>query len=282
MSALPNINYFDLLLLATVLAGGAWGYWHGATKTVFKLGFIIAPSLALAYFGNDIATIGNAVARMLGDRSSIPLGVIGATGGVMGIIGLAGAFYIGSQFFMAMLDLHEASKGEKAVGAGLGALGLLGIGTAVFIFALKTFPYFMNDFLYKSYAWPYTRPAVVYVYPTFSHFIDRRMAGLMNGLSGNDLIARVALGSKTTFSGSTLTKMLDKVKDVDLSEVIKLREAANKLDPDEVQKLVSAYKSGELSEERLRDQLNNPDIQKLSGEGKTNDAPSIPETTPAR
>lgn len=268
MSLSEYINYFDVLLLLTLALGGVWGYWHGVTKTAFKLALIVSPSLALAYFGNDIAGIGNAVARMLGDRSSLPLGVIGAIGSVLGIIGLSGAFYIGSQFLMAMLHLHNPGKQEKVAGGGVGMVGFLTIGMAIFIFSLKTFPAFMNDFLYKSYAWPYTRPAVVYAYPETSNFIDRRMAGLVNGLSGNDLIARIALGNKGLINATdiNLTDMLDKIKEVDFKEVMKLREAANKLDPDEVQKLIASYKSGEMSEERLRSQLTNPDIQRLSGE----------------
>ena len=259
MSVASHVNYFDITMLLVLLAGAVWGYWHGGIKTAFKLACIVGPSMALAYFGDDIVRVGNMVARMLGEQGSVPLGVVGAIGGVLGIIGLVGAFFIGSQFLFALLHLHKPGQVDKSAGAAIGSLGILTIGATLFIFGLKTFPAGMQGFLQNSYSWPYARPAVVFVYPTISGFIDRRMSGLVNGLSGNTLIARLALGmeagDRALLSQDQLTAMLDKVKNVDFEEVVRLQKAASRLDPDEVQDLIAAYKSGEMSEARLQKQL---------------------------
>ena len=259
MDFAPHVNYFDLLLLTSLIAGGAWGYWRGGVKSAFKLACIVGPSLALAYFGNDMVRIGNTVARMLGEQGSVPLGVVGAMGGVLGIIGLVGAFFIGSQFLFALLHLHKPEQIDKTAGVFVGSLGFVFIGVVLFIFSLKTFPSATQNFLQKSYAWPYARPTIVYAYPTISGFIDRRMAGLVNGLSGNNLIARIALGmeakDRELLSGNQLADMMERVKNVDFKEVVRLQQAANKLDPEKVQQLIAAYKSGDMSEARLRANL---------------------------
>lgn len=260
------VPWFDVALLVIIVGGGVWGYFGGGFKTVFKLFFIIAPGITMAYFGDQIADISTSIVGMMGDRTSIPLAVVGAVGGVMGMIGVTGAFYIFSQFVLAMLHLHRPGRLDQGVGVAIGALGVLGICTALFIASVKAAPTQVRQFVDGSYAWPYTRHGVAYAYPPISRFIDRRMSGLLNGLSGNTVLARMAAGGQKAFSAETIEMALEAVSKIDFEEVLKLQEAANKLDPDTLKQLVTDYKSGELSELRLREQLDNPDMQRLSGQ----------------
>ena len=260
------VPWFDLALLAVIIGGGLWGYFGGGFKTLFKLFFIVAPAVTMAYFGDQIADVSTSIVGMMGDRTSIPLAVVGAMGGVLGMIGVTGAFYIFSQFVLHMLHLHRPGPLDHGIGAVAGIVGVLGICTTLFITTVKAAPVQAQGFVAGSYVWPYARHGVAYAYPPISGFIDRRMSGLLNGLSGNTILARMAAGGQAAFSPETIDLALEAVSKIDFEEILKLQEAANKLDPDTLKQLVTDYKSGELSELRLREQLDNPDIQKLSGE----------------
>ena len=109
-------------------------------------------------------------------------------------------------------------------------------------------------------AGPYIEPALIAVHKPIDDFIERRMAGLANGLSDNQMIARLAAGQTPSASGA-LRDVMGKIRDIDLQEVFRLQKAARKLDPKEVEKLLAAYKSGDMSRERLKSHLENPDFQ---------------------
>ena len=54
-----------------------------------------------------------------------------------------------------------------------------------------------------------------------------------------------------------------KVKNIDVKEVMRLQKAARALDPKQVEKLLAAYKSGDMSRERLKSHLENPNFETL-------------------
>lgn len=254
------ISFFDAALLSLIVGGGVWGYASGGFKITVKLGFIVAPSIALAYFGSDIAAIGTTLAGMLKDRISAPLGLVGASSAMIGMIGVVGSFFFGSRIAIAVMDLHEPSTREKSIGAAIGMLGLLALVTPLFIFIVKTFPAPAQKLVLDAKSWPYIEPALIAVHKPIDDFIERRMAGLANGLSDNQMIARLAAGQTPSASGA-LRDVMGKIRDIDLQEVFRLQKAARKLDPKEVEKLLAAYKSGDMSRERLKSHLENPDFQ---------------------
>lgn len=255
------MNFFDFGFVFLLMAAMIWGYRNGSFKTAIKLGFIATPSIALAYFGSDIAGLGNKIAAMLTDRVSAPLGLIGAGSGLIGMVGMVGAFFFGSHIILAIMDLHEPGETDKRVGAVMGALGVLGLALPIFIFTLKTFPDPSLRLLNGAALWPHIRPGVVAVHAPIDRFIDRRMAGLVNGLSDNDFIARIALRGDS--DGNMLGGLVDKMKKIDMQEVFRLQKAARRLDPQQVEKLLTAYKSGDMSRERLKSQLENPNFENL-------------------
>lgn len=262
----PEIHSFDIAILLLPVLGGLWGWWNGGLRSAIKLFFICVPSIALGYYGDQVAAVGNTIGGMLGDRTSLPLGIIGSVAGMLGMASVVGLFYLLSQVVLSMLHLHKPGKVDHYFGIGLGVIGITLISLVGFTFYVTAFPDRATRYVKGSYAWPYSRPAIALAYPYVGGFINNRMSALVNGLSGNGLLARIAAGGGAAFSGEALDKMVDKVKQIDLKEVIQLQKAAAKLNPDEAQKMVNAYKSGELSEERLRAHLNDPSLRNLSNE----------------
>ena len=256
------MNFFDAFCLIVPPAAGLWGFTNGGLKMALKLFFIVAPSLALAYFGTDIASMATQLTGMLKDRISAPLGLVGASSGLLGMVGIVGAFFLGSRIIITIMDLHAPGQMDRSVGALIGVLGAAAISLPILIFTIKTFPEPSKRFLGHSVAWPYLRPAIVAAYPRVNDFIDQRMAGLVNGLSDNDFIARLAL-SKASGEGGGISAFMTKVGEIDIQEVLRLQKAARALDPKEVEKLLAAYKSGDMSRERLKSNLENPNFDGL-------------------
>lgn len=254
------ITFFDAALFVLILGGGVWGYAGGGVKTAFKLGFIVAPGLTLAYFGSDIASISTTLAAMLKDRISAPLGLVGAGSALIGMVGMVGSFFIGSRIALAVLDLHEPGPREKVMGVAVGILGVVAIATPLFIFAAKTFPGPTLGLVAQAKSWAFIEPGLIAVHKPIDDFIERRMAGLANGLSDNRMIARLAAG-ETPSTGGALKDMMQKLSDIDVQEVFRLQKAARALDPKEVEKLLVAYKSGDMSRDRLKSHLQNPSFQ---------------------
>ena len=256
------MNMFDVAMVGLTIGAGAWGYWNGGLKMAVKLAFIAGPSFALAYFGSDIASIGTTISAMLKDRISLPLGLVGAGSGLLGMVGIVGSLFFGSRIILSIMDLHAPGKSDRAVGSAIGVTGVLLMVLPLFVFVLKTFPHTSSNALQGSYIWPYVRPAIVATYRPIDGFIDRRMAGLVNGLSDNNFIARLAL-SKSGQTGGAFEGLMAKVKNIDVKEVMRLQKAARALDPKQVEKLLAAYKSGDMSRERLKSHLENPNFKTL-------------------
>lgn len=256
------MNMFDITLVGLTIGAGAWGYWNGGLKMAFKLAFIAAPSFTLAYFGSDIASTGTTISAMLKDRISLPLGLVGAGSGLLGMVGIVGSFFLGSRIILSIMDLHTPDKTDRAVGSAIGITGVLLMALPLFVFALKTFPQTTSSALQGSLSWPYVRPAIVATHRPINRFIDRRMAGLVNGLSDNNFIARLAV-SKSGQTGGAFDSLMAKVKNIDVKEVMRLQKAARALDPKQVEKLLAAYKSGDMSRERLKSHLENPNFETL-------------------
>lgn len=263
--SMPAFHSFDIAFLLLPVIGGLWGWFNGGLRSAVKLFFIFAPSIALGYYGDQVAAIGNTIGDMLGDRTSVPLGIIGSVSGMLGMASIVGLCYLVSQVALGSLHLHKPGKFDHNIGIFNGIAGAFLIALIGFTFYINAFPNRATQYVRGSYIWPYARPAIAYTYPYIGGFIERRMSALVNGLSNNGLLARIAAGGGASLSVETLDKMVDKVKQIDFAEVVQLQKAAAELDPDEAQRMVNAYKSGELSEERLREQLNNPDLQRLSG-----------------
>lgn len=263
---MPEIHSFDIALLLVPIIGGLWGWFNGGLRSAIKLFFIFAPSLALGYYGDNVAAIGNTIGGMLGDRTSLPLGIIGSVAGMLGMASIVGLCYLVSQVVLGFLHLHKPGNLDHNIGIGTGLIGALLMALIGFTFYVQAFPDRATQYVRGSYTWPYVRPAIAAGYPYIGGFMERRMSALVNGISGNGLLARIAAGEGAAMSFETLDSMVDKIQKIDFAEVIKLQKAAANLDPDEAQRMVNAYKSGELSEARLREQLSNPDIQRLSGQ----------------
>lgn len=257
------MNLFDAVLVALTIAAGFWGYANGGFKTVVKLLFIAAPSLALAYFGSSIASIGTTITAMLTDRVSAPLGLVGAGSGLLGMIGVVGSFFLSSRIVVSIMDLHTPGTTDRIFGSVVCIAGVFAMTLPLFIFGLKTFPQTTANSVRGSYAWPYVRPIVLLVHRPVDRFIDARMAGLVNGLSDNDFIARLALAA-TTDGSDVLGGIVDKVKRIDMDEIVDLQKAARALDPKQVEELLAAYKSGDMSRERLKSHLENPNFNALN------------------
>ena len=85
------------------------------------------------------------------------------------------------------------------------------------------------------------------------------MAGLVNGLSDNNFIARLAVSTPGQAS-QAIDILLAKVRNIDVKEVMRLQKAARELDPKQVEKLLAAYKSGDMSRDRLKSHLENPNL----------------------
>ena len=236
------MNIFDSALVGLTIAAGFWGYWNGGLKMTIKLIFIIAPSFALAYFGSDIASIGNTLSSMLKDRISLPLGLVGAGSGLLGMVGIVGSFFIGSRLVLSIMDLHTPGKTDRMVGSTIAITGIFLMALPMFVFALKTFPQSTSSAVQGSRSWPYVRPVVIATHRPIDRFIEQRMAGLVNGLSDNNFI------------------LLAKVINIDVREVMRLQKAARELDPKQVEKLLAAYKSGDMSRDRLKSHLENPNL----------------------
>ena len=256
------MNILDVAFVGLGIGAGAWGYWNGGLKMAVKLTFIAAPGFALAYFGSDIASIGNTISVMLKDRISLPLGLVGAGSGLLGMVGIIGSFFIGSRIILSIMDLHTPGKTDRMVGSAIGIIGVLLMILPLFVFVLKAFPQTTSGAFRGSLIWPYVRPAIIASYRPIDRFIDRRMSGLVNGISDNNFIARLAV-SKGGQTGGALDALMSKVKNIDVKEVMRLQEAARALDPKQVEKLLAAYKSGDMSRERLKSHLENPDFDTL-------------------
>lgn len=257
------MTLFDSVPVVMIIAAGLWGYANGSLKTVVKLLFIVVPSLALAYFGSSIAAIGTTISAMLTDSASGPLGVVGAGSGLLGMVGIVGSFFLSSRIILSIMDLHTPGTKDRIFGGVICVAGVFAMALPIFIFSLKTFPQTTSNSVSGSFAWPYVKPVVQLVHRPIDRFIDARMAGLVNGLSDNDFIVRLALADATDGS-SLLGGMMDKVKSIDVKEVIRLQKAARALDPKEVEKLLAAYKSGDMSRERLKSHLENPNFETLN------------------
>ena len=257
------MNMFDVTLVGLTIGAGAWGYWNGGLKMAVKLAFIAGPSFTLAYFGSDIASIGNTISAMLKDRISLPLGIVGASSGLLGMVGIVGSFFIGSRIILSIMELHTPGKTDRAVGSAIGIIGVLLMTLPLFVFALKTFPQSTSSAVQGSLSWPYVRPAVIATHRPIDRFIEQRMAGLVNGLSDNNFIARLAVSTPGQAS-QVLDVLLAKVKNIDVTEVMRLQKAARELDPKQVEKLLAAYKSGDMSRERLKSHLENPNFKTLN------------------
>jgi hypothetical protein len=216
---------FDVGVLALLIGGGAWGYANGDVKTGFKLVFIMAPSLTMAYFGADVSHIGQVIAGMLGDRVSAPLGIVGAGAGLLGMVGIIGSFILGSRIFLAILDFHQPAKTDRYVGAAMGIVGFIAMALPVFIFAAKAFPTQIAQLTQSALSWSYLRPAIVRVHRPIDGFIEARMAGLVNGLSDNQFIARLALQNDEA-QGSMPSGLVEKASEIDFKEVLRLQKAA--------------------------------------------------------
>lgn len=260
-----SLHSFDIAIILIPLFGALWGWFNGGVRLAVKLFFILVPSIAMGYYGDQIAAIGNTIGEMLGDRTSLPLGVIGSVAGMLGMAAVVGLCYLVSQVVLGMLHLHKPGSFDHYAGIGIGIVGVILISLIGFTFYIMAFPDRATRYVKDSYAWPYSRPAIAFAYPYIGDFIDRRMSALVNGLSSNGLLARLAVGGGAELTVQTLDTLVDKVKQIDFAEVVKLQKAAAKLDPDEAQKLVNAYKSGEMSEQRLRRHLNDPNFRGLSG-----------------
>lgn len=246
---------FDLLFVAAIIGGGMWGYASGGAKTGVKWLFIFLPSITLAYFGDQVTALGNEMAGLLGDRSSLPLGLVGSIGGLLGMSAIVGLVFLTSRVAISMMNLHEPGTTDRRVGIVLGAGGSLFVVTALFICIIKAAPDRATRLADNAVSWPLAKPILTATYPTIGGFVDRRMSTLINGLSGNGLLARLAAGGDQVFSAETLEKVVMQVRQVDFKDVMSLQRQAAALDPEEARRLVNAYQSGELSEERLRDKL---------------------------
>ena len=253
------MNIFDSALVGLTITAGFWGYWNGGLKMAIKLTFIIAPSFALAYFGSDIASIGNTLSSMLKDRISLPLGLVGAGSGLLGMVGIVGSFFIGSRLVLSIMDLHTPGKTDRIVGSTIAITGIFLMALPIFVFALKTFPQSTSSAVQGSRSWPYVRPVVIATHRPIDRFIEQRMAGLVNGLSDNNFIARLAVSTPGQAS-QALDILLAKVRNIDVKEVMRLQKAARELDPKQVEKLLAAYKSGDMSRDRLKSHLENPNL----------------------
>ena len=259
---------FDIALFLLPLLGAIWGWLNGGLRSAVKLFFIFVPGIALAYFGDAILTIGNVMGDMLFDRTTMPLGVIGSVAGLLAMISIISLSYLVSQVVLNMLHLNRPGAWDHYIGIGLGAFGVLGASMVVLIFCFVAFPNRTLTQVQGAYFWPHSRPVIDYSYPHIAGFIDRRMSTLVNGLSGNGLLARVAAGGDTFLSAETLDNLVSKIQQIDVAEVLKLQEAAAKLDPDLAREMVNSYRSGELSEKRLRTHLNDPNFRALNEGGQ--------------
>ena len=262
--AFSVIHTFDVVLLLLPVLGGFWGWLNGGLRSGMKLFFIFTPTIALGYFGDQILAIGNVIGDMLVDRTTLPLGVIGSAAGMLGMMAIVALFYLVSQVALNMLHLNKPGQWDHFAGIGLGVVGFLAMSMIAFTFYFMAFPNRTLGYVQGAYFWPYSRPVIAYSYPYIGGFIDRRMSTLVNGVSDNRLLARVAAGGGNALSAETLDKLVDKIKQVDISEVLKLQEAAARLDPETVRDMINSYRSGELSEERLRAHLNDPNFKSLA------------------
>ncbi len=263
---MPSIHAFDIVVIIIPLLGAVWGWFNGGVRLSVKLLFILVPGFAMGYYGDQIVTIGNSIGGMLGDRVSLPLGVIGSVAGMLGMASVIGLFYLVSQVVLSMLHLHKPGSADHYAGIALGSVAVTFFALIGFTFYIMAFPDRATRFVKDSYIWPYSRPAIAFSYPYIGGFMDRRMSAFVNGISDNGFLARIAAGGNAAVSFEKLDTLVDKIKTIDFEEVLKLQKAAAKLDPDEAQKMVNAYKSGELSEARLRKHLSDPNFQRLSGE----------------
>ena len=134
-----SVHSFDVMIILIPILGGLWGWWNGGLRSALKLFFILAPSLVLGYYGDNVAAIGNTIGGMLGDQTSLPLGVIGSVAGMLGMASIIGLCYLVSQVVLAMLHLHKPGPVDHYVGIGLGVLGFLMISLVSFTFYIKAF-----------------------------------------------------------------------------------------------------------------------------------------------
>ena len=120
---MPDIHSFDIALVLLPLLGGLWGWFNGGLRSAVKLFFIFAPSIALGYYGDQVAAIGNTIGDMLGDRTSVPLGIIGSVSGLLGMASIVGLCYLVSQVVLASLHLHKPGKFDHNIGIATGLVG---------------------------------------------------------------------------------------------------------------------------------------------------------------
>ena len=258
------IHSFDVLLVLLPLLGSVWGWFNGGLRSAVKLLFIFAPSVLLGYFADQILSIGQIIGDMLVDRTTMPLGVIGSMAGILAMMAMVALSYLVSQLVLNMLHLNKPGTWDHYIGIALGAFGVLSASMVALIFSFVAFPNRTFEQVEGAFFWPYSRPVIAYSYPQIGGFIETRMSTLVNGLSDNGVLARIAAGGDAFLSAETLDNLVSKIKQLDVAEVLKLQKAAAQLDPDKAREMVNSYRSGALSEQRLRAHLNNPHLKGLN------------------